>query len=125
MKKCRGLALLAVCGLVGASLNLSLARRVNAQSQPMKADIEQLAMDVHVGAARSTLTPEQKAQFRDDFRQLREARQHHEIFAEMRAAKKIRSTLDSGAFKPEDRERIKQDLEAIRQARQTHPRVAN
>ena len=125
MKKCRGLALLTVCALVVAGLNLSIVRGVSAQSHPMKTDVEQLAMDVHAGVARSTLTPVQKEQFRDDFRQLREARQNHEIFAEMRAVRKIRATLDSGAFKPEDRERIKQDLQTIREARRASPRLGN
>jgi hypothetical protein len=124
MKKCRGLALLALCGLVVAGLNPSLVRGAGAQSQ-VKTDIEQLAMDVHAGVARSTLTPRQKEQFREDFRQLGEARRNHELFAEMRAMRKIRATLDSGAFKPEDRKRIKQDLQNIREARQAHHRLGN
>lgn len=125
MKKCRSLALLVVFGLVAAGLNLSLVRDAGAQSKQVKTDVEQLAMDVHAGVARSTLTPQQKVQFREDFRQLREARRKHELFAEMRAMRKIRATLDSGAFKPEDRERIKQDLQTIREARQTQHRVDN
>lgn len=125
MKRCRGLVLLAACALAAASLNLSLVQRVGAQSQPMKADIARLAIDVHAAVARSTLTPQQKVQFREDFRQLREARKNHEIFAEMRAARKIRATLDSGAFKPKDRQKIKQDLRAIREARQAHSRAGN
>lgn len=88
----------------------------------MKTDLEQLAMDVHAGVARSTLTPRQKEQFRDDFRELREARQNREPFAEMRAMRRIHDTLDSGAFKPEDQERIKQDIQNIRAAREAQRR---
>lgn len=125
MKKCRGLALLVGCGLMATGLNLSIVRGVSARSHQVKTDVEQLATDVHAGVARSTLTPQQKVQFREDFRELRDARQNHEFFAEVRALRKIRATLDSGAFKPEDRERIKQDLQTIRQARQTHHRLGN
>jgi hypothetical protein len=84
----------------------------------MKDDVEQLAMDVHVGLERSTLTEQQKAQFRDDFKELREAHQNHRMFAALRAARSIRKELDSGAFKPEDEARIKQDLQAIKEARE-------
>ncbi len=125
MNKCRGLVLLAACALAAVSLNLSIAQSVSAQSQPMKADVAKLAMDIHAGVARSTLTPKQKAQFREDFRQLHEARQNHEVLAEMRAARRIRTTLNSGAFKPEDRQKIKQDLRAIREAHQAHSRARN
>lgn len=125
MNKCRGLVLLAACALAAVSLNLSIAQSVSAQSQPMKADVAKLAMDIHAGVARSTLTPQQKAQFREDFRQLHEARQNHEVLAEMRAARRIRTTLNSGAFKPEDRQKIKQDLRAIREAHQAHSRARN
>lgn len=118
MTKRRGMAILAACTLAAAGLTFSIARPATAQSQQMKADVERLAMDVHAGVARSTLTPQQRAEFRGDFRQLREARQHQEKFAEIRAARKIRATLDSGAFKPEDRDRIKQDLQEIRTARE-------
>jgi hypothetical protein len=89
-----------------------------AQSAQMKDDVEQLALDLKVGMDRSTLTEDQKAQLRNQFRELRRAHQNHEPFAAMRAARSIRTTLDSGAFKPEDRDRIKQDMEAIRKARE-------
>jgi Spy/CpxP family protein refolding chaperone len=73
-----------------------------AQSHQMKDDLEQLAVDIHVGMDRSTLTEQQKAQLRDDFKELREAHQNHQMFAALRAARSIRTELDSGAFKPED-----------------------
>jgi Spy/CpxP family protein refolding chaperone len=97
---------------------LACPSRAAAQSHQMKDDVEQLAMDVHVGLERSTLTEQQKAQFRDDFKELREAHQNHRMFAALRAARSIRKELDSGAFKPEDEARIKQDLQAIKEARE-------
>jgi hypothetical protein len=95
-------------------LSLSLA-----QQQQLRDDIEQLAVDLHAGMDRSTLTEPQKAQLRDDFRELRRAHQNHEMFATMRAARSIRTVLDSGAFKPEDRQRIKQDMQTIKEARES------
>ena len=89
-----------------------------AQSSQMKDDMEQLAMDLHVGVDRSTLTPQQKEQLRDDFRGLKEAHQNHEMFKGLRAARSIRAALDSGAFKPEDKKRIKADIAAIKEARE-------
>jgi Spy/CpxP family protein refolding chaperone len=100
---------------------VALARPVTLRAQPspqMKDDIEQLAMDIHVGVDRSTLTPQQKAQLKDDVRELREAHQNHQMFAELRAARSIRVALDSGAFKPEDQQRIKQDMQALKGARE-------
>lgn len=87
-----------------------------AQSPQLKDAIEQLAVDLHAGMDRSTLTEQQKTELRNNFKELRQARQNHERFAAMRAARSIRTTLDSGAFRPEDRERIKQDMQAIREA---------
>lgn len=89
-----------------------------AESSQMKDDMEQLAMDLHVGIDRSTLTDRQKEQLRDDFRELREAHKDHRMFAAMRAARSIRTALDSGAFKPEDQKRIKEDIQAIKEARE-------
>jgi len=109
------LALLAL--VIGLCASAALPRPSLAQSR-MKDDIEQLAMDIHVGLDRSTLTPQQKAQFRDDFRELKQAHQNHQMFAALRAARSIRTTLDSGAFQPQDQQRIKQDLQAIKEARE-------
>ncbi len=91
-----------------------------AQQQRLRDDVEQLAVDLHAGVDRSTLTEPQKEQLRDDFKELRRARQNHERFATMRAARSIRTVLDSGAFKPEDRQRIEQDMQAIREARESN-----
>lgn len=117
------IALLPSLALLGFALTFSISQRAMAQSQPLKDDMVRLAMDLHGGVERSTLTAQQKAQFRDDFRELRRARRNHEMFAEFRAMRSIRATLDSGAFKPEDRKRIKQDLQALRKAREArhHP----
>jgi hypothetical protein len=100
-----------------ATLNISFPQPGFPQSRQMRDDMEQLAVDLHAGLDRSTLTEHQKTQLRGDFKELRRARENHERFAAMRAARRIRETLDSGAFKPEDRERIKQDMQAIREAR--------
>lgn len=89
-----------------------------AQSHQFRDDVAQLAADLHAGIDRSTLTEQQKAELRDDFKELRRAHQNHERFAAMRAARKVRTTLDSGAFRPEDRQRIEADMQAIREAHQ-------
>ncbi len=111
--------------VVAASALLFAAAWINCLSAPvaaqpssaMKDDIEQLAVDLHVGMDRSSLTEQQKQQMRDDLRELREARQNHTPLKGFEAARNLRSMLDSGAFKPEDKERIQQDLQAIREAR--------
>ena len=120
--KIRTLALgLALVAAVPTAAIISRPAPALAQGQ-MKDDIEQLAVDLKVGVDRSSLTPEQKEQLRDDFRELRQAKQNHQPFAAMRAGRSIRAALDSGAFKPEDKERIKQDMQAIREAREDKPR---
>jgi Spy/CpxP family protein refolding chaperone len=116
--KFRYLAILLLITLLSASTNLTVSAPVMAQSSQMKDDMEQLAVDLHVGVDRSTLTAQQKAQLRDDFRELKEAHQNHEMFKGLRAARSIRAALDSGAFKPEDQQRIKQDIQAIKEARE-------
>lgn len=107
--------------IMPANINLVCPQPAMAQQNQMKDDMEQLAMDLHVGVDRSTLTAQQKEQLRDDFRELREAHKNHQMFAALRAARSIRTALDSGAFKPQDRERIKQDMQAIKEAREDHP----
>lgn len=107
--------------IMPAYINLAFSQRAMAQQTQMKDDMEQLAMDLHVGLDRSTLTPQQKEQLRGHLSELREAHQNHQMLAELRAARSIRTALDSGAFKPEDRDRIKQDMQALRQAQQGHP----
>lgn len=92
-----------------------------AESAQKRDEIARLAIDVKTAMDRSTLTETQKAQFRDDLRELRRAHQNHETFASLRAARSIRTVLDSGAFKPEDSKRIKEDLQSIREARESEP----
>lgn len=43
------------------------------------------------------------------------------MFASIRAARSIKTALNSGAFKPEDQARIKQDIQAIKEAREDTP----
>jgi Spy/CpxP family protein refolding chaperone len=108
-----------LAALLCGAASLTYAPSASAQPSPqMKDDIEQLAMDIHVGMDRSTLTPQQKAQLKDDLRELRQAHQNHQMFAELRAARSIRAALDSGAFQPADQQRIKQDMQAIKGARE-------
>src|SRR5271154_6889025 len=115
-------AILALSVVLFTIASFSFSRSSLAQSHQMKDDLEQLAVDIHVGVDRSTLTPQQKAQFRDDFKELKEAHQNHRMFAALRAARSIRTELDSGAFRPEDEQRIKQDLQAIKEAREFNSR---
>ena len=107
--------------IIAANINFTIPQQAMAQQNQMKDDMEQLAIDLHVGVDRSTLTPQQKEQLRDDLRELREAHKNHQMFAAMRAGRSIRTALDSGAFKPQDRERIKQDMQAIKEAREDQP----
>src|SRR5271166_5300402 len=104
------------CLTLSAIAGFAVPTSSHAQSSQMKDDMEQLAMDLHVGMDRSTLTPAQKEQLRDDFKELRRAHQNHEMFASIRAARSIKTVLNSGAFKPEDKERIKQDIQAVKEA---------
>ncbi len=116
--KGRRIAILVLSTMLFTTVQLACPLPGMAQSHQMKDDLEKLAVDIHVGMDRSTLTEQQKAQLHDDFKELREAHQHHRMFAALRAARSIRKELDSGAFKPEDEKRIKQDMEAIREARE-------
>jgi Spy/CpxP family protein refolding chaperone len=117
--KSRHLGALSIVALLGVAANLSFSTRIDAaESAQMKDDLEQLAMDLHVGIDRSTLTDPQKAQLKDDFRELKQAHQNHQMFAAIRALRSIRAMLDSGAFKPADQKRIKEDIQALREARE-------
>jgi Spy/CpxP family protein refolding chaperone len=113
------LSVIAAAAALFVAVTLAQPLTPRAQMSPaMKDDMEQLVMDIHVGVDRSTLTPEQKAQLKDDVRELRTAHQNHQMFAELRAARSIRTALDSGAFRPEDQQRIKQDMQALKGARE-------
>jgi hypothetical protein len=105
--------------LLSTLLVVSFARAAFAQNPQMKDDIEQLAMDLHVAMDRSSMNPQQKAQMRDDVRELREAHQNHETFRMMRAARSIKAM--TGYFQPGDRERIKQDIDQIKEVREDRP----
>ncbi|HUA34607.1 MAG TPA: hypothetical protein VMA09_13445 [Candidatus Binataceae bacterium] len=115
----RSLLQIAALFLVSAMLVTSFARVSFAQNPQMKDDIEQLVIDLKVGMDRSSMTPQQKAQMRDDVRELREAHQNHEMFKEMRAARSIRAMLDT--FQPGDRDRIKADMQQIKEVREDRP----
>jgi Spy/CpxP family protein refolding chaperone len=116
----RYLLILFMTAMLSANYLAVSAPLLMAQSSQVKGDIEQLKKDLHAGMDRSTLSESQKAQMRDDFRELREAHQNHQLFAGLRAARSIRMELDSGAFKPEDQKKIKEDIEAIREAREAN-----
>ncbi|MGO9604222.1 MAG: hypothetical protein ACLQAT_12645 [Candidatus Binataceae bacterium] len=107
----------AITGLASTTWITAAPAPAAAQQSAMKDDVEQFAMDLHVAMDRSSLTEQQKEQMRGDLKKLREAHQNHEPIKEMRAARGLRSMLDSGAFKLEDQARLKQDMQAIRQAR--------
>ena len=88
------------------------------QNPQMRDDLEQFAMDLHVGMQRANLTDQQREQMRKDLQTLRDSRQNHDRIAAFRAMRNFHQILDSGAFKPEDKERIKQDLQQLREAKQ-------
>ncbi len=83
----------------------------------MKSAMMTFAFDLHEGMKRSTLTPQQKEQVRNDLRALREAHQSGDRRAAFRAMRNFHQILDSGAFQPQDQQRIKQDLQNLRNAR--------
>ena len=88
------------------------------QGNQMRDDLEQFAMDLHIGMQRAKLTDQQREQMRKDLQTLRDSRQNHDRIAAFRAMKNFHSILDSGAFQPEDQQRIKQDLQRLREARE-------
>ena len=87
------------------------------QNKQMRDDMEQFAMDLHVGMQRANLTDQQREQMRKDLQTLRDARKNGDRMAAFRAMRNFHSILDSGAFKPEDQQRIKQDLQQLREAK--------
>lgn len=91
--------------------------RVLAQDS-MKQALVTFAFDLHEGMKRSTLTPDQKEQVRNDLKTLREAKQSGNKRAAFKAMMNFHRLLDSGAFQPQDAQRIKQDLRALREAKQ-------
>lgn len=118
MKRIRNVALLMVLGLTVTGPLAVLSGTAVAQQEQMKDDLEQFAMDLHVGMQRANLTEQQREQIRKDLENLRKAHQNHDRIEGFRAIRNFRSILDSGAFQPQDQQRIKQDLEQIREARE-------
>ena len=88
------------------------------QSKQMRDDLEQFAMDLHVGMQRANLSDQQREQMRKDLQTLRDSRKNGDRIAAFRAMRNFHSILDSGAFQAEDKERIKQDLQQLREAKQ-------
>lgn len=84
----------------------------------MKEAMVTFAFDLHEGMKRSTLTPQQKEQVRNDLKTLRQAKQSGDKRSAFRAMMNFHRVLDSGAFQPQDQQRIKQDLQALRAAKQ-------
>jgi DNA-binding transcriptional regulator GbsR (MarR family) len=76
------------------------------------------AFDLHEGMKRSTLTPQQKEQVRNDLQTLRQAHQSGDRRTAFKAMMNFHNILDSGAFQPQDQQRIKQDLQNLREAKQ-------
>lgn len=76
------------------------------------------AFDLHEGVKRSTLTPQQKEQVRNDLQSMRQAHQNGDRRGAMQAMMNFHQLLDSGAFQPQDQQRIKQDLQNLRAAKQ-------
>ncbi|HEV3113842.1 MAG TPA: hypothetical protein VGY99_25420 [Candidatus Binataceae bacterium] len=74
--------------------------------------------DLHEGVQRSSLTPQQKEQVRNDLETLRQAHQSGDRRSAMGAMMDFHRLLDSGAFQPQDQQRIKQDLQNLRAAKQ-------
>jgi hypothetical protein len=104
-------AFLALGGLLAAHPAI-----VHAQDA-MKSAMVTFALDLHEGMNRSTLTPQQKEQVRNDLKTLREAQKSGDRRTALRAMRNFHQILDSGAFQPQDQQRIKQDLQNLREAR--------
>jgi hypothetical protein len=103
--------------MVLAALIASYPAAARAQESAKQA-MKTLAVDLHEGMKRSTLTPQQKEQVRTDLKTLRQAHQSGDRRTAMRAMMNFHQVLDSGAFQPQDQQRIKQDLQNLRAAKQ-------
>jgi Spy/CpxP family protein refolding chaperone len=96
----------------------SPARAQEQKSPQMRDDLEQFAMDLHVGMQRANLTDQQREQMRKDLQTMRDSRKNGDRMAGFRAMRNFHSILDSGAFQPEDQQRIKQDMQQLREAKE-------
>ena len=117
--KMKSLALVALLLVTVAPLaSMDAPAFAQEQKKEMRDDLEQFAMDLHVGMERANLTDQQREQMRKDLQTLRDSRKNHDRLAAFRAMRNFHSILDSGAFKPEDQQRIKQDMQQLREAKQ-------
>lgn len=122
MKRIRIASPILVIGLmVSAPIGLMPKTALAQEQSQMKDDIEQFAMDMHVGMQRANLTEQQREQIRKDMENLRNARKNHDRIEAFRSIRNFRQILDSGAFQPQDQQRIKEDLQQIREAREDRP----
>lgn len=115
MKKTGWIAILV--GLAMTALMASYHPGAARAQESMKSAVATFAMDLHEGMKRSSLTPQQKEQVRDDLKTLRQAQQSGNRRAAMKAMMNFHRLLDSGAFQPQDAQRIKQDLQNLREAK--------
>ena len=112
---------LAVVALIlmaaGTIASLPAPAQAQEQNKQMRDDLEQFAMDLHVGMQRANLTDQQREQMKKDLQTLRDSRKNGDRLAAFRAMRNFHSILDSGAFQPEDQQRIKQDMQQLREAK--------
>lgn len=106
-----------VACLALAALIASYPGAARAQASAKDAMVT-FAFDLHEGMKRSTLTPQQKEQVRNDLKTLRQAHQSGDRRTALRTMMDLHGLLDSGAFQPQDQQRIKQDLQNLRAAKQ-------
>ena len=107
MKRIRIASPILVIGLmVSAPIGLMPKTALAQEQSQMKDDIEQFAMDMHVGMQRANLTEQQREQIRKDMENLRNARKNHDRIEAFRSIRNFRQILDSGAFQPQDQQRI-------------------
>jgi Spy/CpxP family protein refolding chaperone len=104
--------------LFGVGLMAFHPTTVRAQDDAMKQALMTFVFDLHEGVKNGNLTPEQKAQVRNDLQTLRQAKQNGDRRAMLGALMNFHQLINSGAFQPQDAQRIKQDMRAIRQAKQ-------
>jgi Spy/CpxP family protein refolding chaperone len=108
-------AIVACLALAGLLASYSAAARAQ---ESAKDAMVTFAFDLHEGVKRSSLTPQQKEQVRNDLKTLRQAHQSGDRRTAFRAMMNFHRLLDSGAFQPRDQQRIKQDLQNLREAKQ-------
>jgi hypothetical protein len=118
MRSSRRLMIYSFLALLGVGLMVFHPTTLCAQDDAMKQALMTFALDLHEGVKNGNLTPDQKAQVRNDLQTLRQAKQSGDRRAMLGAMMNFHRLLNSGAFQPQDAQRIKQDMQAIRQAKQ-------